>query len=120
MIDERRRYRRLKEGVKMVFRILDKSEKEEYKALNFGTGGICLLLREKLEPGMFLELELALPDKKDFFNTSAKVIWCADIPKNDEAGNSYYETGIKFLKMNLSDRKDLIRYIRGQSNRETF
>lgn len=110
-MDDRRRYRRLKEGIRVVFRILDKVEKEESKVLNFSTGGLCLSLRDRLEPGTLLELGLALPDKKDFFYTSAKVVWSSGVPVRDEAGNSYYETGVKFLKMNLSNRKEIIKYI---------
>ncbi len=107
---EKRKFKRLKNGVKVIFKILNKRE-ETVLSINIGAGGVCIPLKEKIEPGTFLELGLILPDQHKPFYAFAKVAWQAKVPKRDEKGDFYYETGIHFLRMNLEERKKLIEYV---------
>lgn len=108
---ERRRFRRLKNGVRVIFKVLHKKGENELPSLNIGAGGVCVPLKNKLKPGELLELGLILPSEGKPFYSFAKVVWQTSIPKKDDEGNSYFETSVEFVRMNSSDRKKLIRYI---------
>ena len=107
---EKRRFRRLKDGVKVIFKIVNKKE-DTVSSINIGAGGVCIPLKEKLKPGTLLELGLILPGHQIPFYAFAKVAWQSEVPKKDKDGNFYYETGVQFLRMNLEDRRKLIEYI---------
>ncbi|MCD6227857.1 MAG: PilZ domain-containing protein [Candidatus Omnitrophica bacterium] len=108
---ERRRYRRIKDGVRVIFKILHKKGEVELDAINVGSGGICVPLGEKVNPDTLIEIGLILPGEKKPFYVFAKVRWQAKLPKRDERGNLYFSTGVMFLKMSREERRKLIQYI---------
>ncbi len=107
---ERRRYRRIDNTAKVVFKILDKKE-EEVEVINVCAGGVCIPLKEKVEKDTFLEIGIILPGQNVPFYAFAKVIWQDKTPMQDNKGNRYFRTGISFIRMNKDDRKKLINHI---------
>lgn len=108
---ERRQFRRIKEKTKVIFKILRSKGEQVVEIFNIGAGGICIPLDVKVKPKTFLEMGILLPGEEEPFYVFAEVRWQADEPKEDEQGKSYFETGIKFLRMESGERRRLIKYI---------
>lgn len=117
-MEERRRYFRLKNGVRVVYKKAARSGERELKVADVSGGGIRLPLDEKVEPGTFLELNLILPDDKSTFFAFAKVVWQKANSYVGEDGNKYFDTGVEFLKMNLKDRLEVIHYVHTRINKD--
>ncbi len=108
---ERRRYYRLKDGVKVVYKVSGKLGEINSSVFDVGGGGLCLPISQKIGPGTNLELNLLLPDNKDSFFAFARVVWQEKAPQKDKNGQNYYNTGIEFLKVDLKNRLQIIHYV---------
>ncbi|MDD5731124.1 MAG: PilZ domain-containing protein [Candidatus Omnitrophica bacterium] len=111
MTTDKRKYFRLKNGVKVIYKSVGKFGEYKSEALDVGGGGLLLPANERLEKGTPLELSLNLPQDKDAFFALARVAWQSPNAKKNDAGRLYYETGVEFLKMNLKDRLQIIHYV---------
>ena len=108
---ERRRYYRLKDGVKVVYKVSGKLGEINSSVFDVGGGGLRLPISQKIEPGTNLELNLLLPDNKDSFFAYARVVWQEKGAQKDKSGQNYYDTGIEFLKVDLKNRLQIIHYV---------
>lgn len=110
MKDEKRKYRRIRNGVKAVYKVMGVEGEYDLSVINLSGGGLCLPLNKKMSKGTLLELYLNMPHEKEPFFALAKVAWQSQAPVSKE-GKPYYETGIEFLKLGLRDKMRIIRYI---------
>ena len=108
---ERRRFRRVKNGAKVIFKVLEKKGEEDIEVMDIGTGGICIPLPKKLKQHELLELGLILPHQDRPFYVFARVAWQSKFPKKSEDNDTYFETGVEFLRMDFEERKKLVNYI---------
>jgi len=108
---EKRKYRRARDGVRVIFKILNKKGEIELDTIDVGAGGMCIPLKERVNPNTPIEIGLILPGEKRPFYVFAEVRWQARLPKRDDRGNLYFPTGIMFLKMNKDERRKLIQHI---------
>lgn len=108
---ERRKYPRLKDGVKVIYKRLGINGEYELLSSNLGGGGVCLPLKERIKPGSLLELGLRLPQDKEPFFCLVKVVWQAEQSEKGKDGQDYYETGVEFLRIDLNQRIRIIRYV---------
>ena len=110
MREERRKYRRIKDGIKAVYKVMGVEGEYGLSVINLSGGGLCLPLSQKMGKGTLLELNLNMPYEKEPFFALAKVAWQSQVSVNKE-GKAYYETGIEFLRLGLKDKMHIIRYI---------
>ena len=108
---DKRRYRRLRNGVRVIYKVMGEQGESILPVIDVGGGGIRLLLRDKLRAGELLELGLLMPQDKDPFFILAKVAWQADMPVKTENEQHMYDTGIEFLKLDIQHRMHLIHYV---------
>lgn len=108
---ERRQFRRIKGKTRVIFKILRDKGEQVVEIFNMGGGGICIPLGVKVNPGTSLEIGVLLPGEDEPFYVFAEVCWQAEKYIKDECGKSYFETGIKFLRMEGEERKRLINYV---------
>ncbi len=108
---DKRRYRRLRNGVRVIYKVMGEQGESVLPVIDVGGGGIRLLLRDKLRSGELLELGLLMPQDKEPFFILAKVAWQADEPMKTEHDQSMYDTGIEFLKLDIQHRMHLIHYV---------
>lgn len=107
---ERRVFKRIRDGVKVIYKVLEMKREKEVSPIDIGGGGVRLSLKEKLAPSTVLELMLILPDEDHPFYSVGEVIW-----QRYDATRGQYETGIKFVRMNLEDRRRLIRFVHSKA-----
>jgi len=108
---DKRRYRRLKNGVRVIYKVMGEQGESVLPVVDVGGGGIRLQLKDKLKKGDFLELGLLMPQDKDPFFILAKVAWQSEKLGKNENGQDMYETGIEFLKLDIQHRMLLIHYV---------
>jgi c-di-GMP-binding flagellar brake protein YcgR len=102
---DKRRYRRLRNGVRVIYKVMGEPGESVLPVIDVGGGGIRLLLRDKLKLG------LLMPQDKEPFFILAKVAWQADVAMKTENEQNMYDTGIEFLKLDIQHRMHLIHYV---------
>ena len=85
---------------------------------DLSSGGMQLLVNEKLFEGMLLLLEFELPESKSAICAEGKVIWKkGNFSERDEAGRRTFQTGIQFVNIKPDDKNRLIAYIEKNSEK---
>jgi c-di-GMP-binding flagellar brake protein YcgR len=107
----KRRYYRLKNGVKVAYKVTGQPSGNEFQSLDLGGGGVRAWLPERIFSGTTLDISLLLPLEAQDFKALARVAWQLPVPKKEKNGKEYFETGIEFLRMNLKDRLQIIHYV---------
>lgn len=95
----------------------------EAKSDNITETGIHLSVNEKVEIGAILELDIEIPRSALPISVLAEVIWvkaitiAGDGKKDDDfkAKVEYYEAGLKFARIDASDRGKILKHIYGLS-----
>ena len=113
---EKRKYARIKDGAKVIYKVMGVKGEYPLHVLDIGAGGLRLPIKEKVKAGALIEFRISLDKDTDSFFGLAKVAWQDLEVKKDEKGNAYYETGIEFLRVGVDNRKRILRYILSQSN----
>lgn len=82
------------------------------KSSDISSGGIRLLLDEKIAEGTSLRLEIKLPAENHLVKTNGEVVWTKE-SKEDEAisAKRLFNTGIKFFQFQDSGDKRLFNFI---------
>ena len=76
------------------------------------SGGMRLLVNEKLAVGTLLLVEFDLPDNIDTIGAVGKVIWAdGKFTERDEVGRRIFQTGIQFVNMEHGHKNKLVTYI---------
>jgi len=115
---ERRKYRRVNTGIKLIFKLMGIKGEVTLPTLDLGGGGIRLFLNKKVKIGTMVELGLMLPSEEQIFFSLGEVVWqIVDVVKN-KRGEDGYVTGIKFLKLSISHRMRLIRFVHTKAREE--
>lgn len=103
---EQRIFTRIPDKIRVKYKLKGEDEEKETLCLDVSGGGVCLNLKEKLPPKSYLELILILPKGERLYCSLAEI--CSQKYNRKEG---YYETGIRFLRMGIPDRRGFIRYI---------
>ncbi len=117
-VKEKRKFHRLKNGVKVIYKFMGVIGEKKDDVVDMGQGGIRLLLKEKTNPGILLELGVSLPQDPSPFFALAKVAWQAEKRKLSSDKQLYYETGVEFLAMDIHHKMLMIEYIHNRLKKE--
>ena len=111
--EERRRFPRLTMDTEIEYSILDRAGKEHYTtgSKNISSGGLCIIVIERLEYGAVLNLKFSLPDLKKIINAKGKVAWVKELRIGTKRAGDFYEAGIEFMEINKSDRDKIKDYV---------
>ncbi len=74
---------------------------------NLGLGGVCVILRERLERFAACQLRLELPESGSWIASNGKIVWTVPT-RNSKTRTPQFDTGIEFVAID-SDAKDKIR-----------
>jgi c-di-GMP-binding flagellar brake protein YcgR len=108
---ERRRYRRVKFGMKFVYKIMGVKGEAALTSADLSGGGLRLYLDKKIKPATMVELGVSLPNEKQIFFALGKVVWQKELPQEELETGRRYATGIEFLKIDTTNRLRLMRFV---------
>jgi c-di-GMP-binding flagellar brake protein YcgR len=111
--EERRRFPRLPMDTEIEYCILNQVEAEYYTtgSKNISSGGLCIIVIERLECGAVLNLKFSLPDLKKIINARGRVAWVKELRIGTKKAGDFYEAGIEFMQINKSDRNKIKDYV---------
>jgi len=79
---------------------------------DISSGGMGLLVNEKLKGGTMLLLEFLLPDGQILIKAEGKVAWSSgEFNERNELGKRIFHMGIEFINIKPEDKEKLVFYI---------
>ncbi|MBI4845104.1 MAG: PilZ domain-containing protein [Candidatus Omnitrophica bacterium] len=83
------------------------------KAVDISKGGMRIRVKERIEKGQYLKLNLRLPSYTDIMQIEGKIVWL-------RPGDSVYkqEAGIIFSQISDLDKKLILRFVERQCEKE--
>ncbi|MFH1784109.1 MAG: PilZ domain-containing protein [bacterium] len=101
---ERRQYIRIKARLYIRYKSLEDEKIEGHCwSRDISVAGIGVLIKEKLNPGMLMELTIDIQDKQRPLIVRTKVYWQVENPQDEEASEKLYRTGMVFV--DIGDEK---------------
>lgn len=102
---ERRKFLRFETALNALCDIVSEKWKAHYKVKNISKEGALLLLDKKLRSGEMINLSVDVPGDNMPIFASAEVAWQRGLDEHS------YETGVRFIKIDNSDKGRLFEYI---------
>ena len=104
---EQREHIRISESLMISHRLLEETYRTGFRSKDISEGGICFPSFRKFERGTNLELEIHISGFEKPIVVTGQVEW---IHKTDDIKYPF-SVGIKFIRINLLDRRKLHNYI---------
>ncbi len=112
---ERRLSLRINTKIDVSYEVVPASADKKYRSVsrNLSVGGINLALKEKLNPGTVIELDLELFENHKPIHAQGKIIWVKKISDKfiKETTDKFFATGIEFLRLHPKDEGFLRSFI---------
>ncbi|MFA5155834.1 MAG: PilZ domain-containing protein [Candidatus Omnitrophota bacterium] len=103
-MEERRVFKRFDVDIPVKFLIVEENKEGMGKIMDISAGGVGLVITfERMQPFMHLELWLQLPDTKEPFHTSGKVMWLRQVQP------AVFRVGIQFDKVDFMGMSKVLR-----------
>ena len=103
---ERRRFLRFETALNALCDIMSDKTKASCKVKNLSKEGALIIADKKLREGTELNLTMDVPGDNVPIFASCEVAW-----QKSPSGNNKYETGVRFKKIENSDKGRLLEYI---------
>ena len=103
---ERRRFLRFDTAMNALCDIMSDKSKAPCKVKNLSKEGALIIANKKLREGTELNLTMDVPGDNVPIFASCEVAW-----QKGPAGANAYETGVRFKKIDNSDKGRLLEYI---------
>ncbi len=109
---ERRKFPRLNLSVDIEYSVIGKESylKGEGSTKNISSGGICVIVYEKIDIGDILSLVINLPAGERPIQTEGRVVWIGDFILSEEKISSW-DAGIEFTGISEDDSQRLSKYV---------
>lgn len=110
---ERRQSMRIDTALIVKYSLEEKQHmKPNGRMRDLSSGGMRLLVNEKLKEGVLLLLEFDIPNTKDVIAAEGRVIWAdGGFTERNEIGQRIFQTGIQFINIKSNDKDRLASYI---------
>ena len=103
---ERRRFLRFETALNALCHIMSDKSKASCKITNLSKEGALIISNKKLKEGTELNLTMDVPGDNVPIFASCEVAW-----QKERTGANAYDTGVKFKKIENSDKGRLLEYI---------
>jgi len=105
-VTERRRFLRFKTALEALCELVSEKAKGTYKVKNISKDGALLELDKRLRLGDELNLSMEVPGDNVPIFASCQIAW-----QKESGKRNAYDTGVKFTKIDSSDKGRLLEYI---------
>ena len=111
---ERRKFPRIRAELIVRYKILDaKEQRFDGKTKDISGGGLCLVTRERINPGVVLAMDIKFPHLAEPTLISGRVIWSQKSNLGPSpAGHMRFDNGIEFVEINDLDRQRIIEQVK--------
>jgi len=110
-VTERRRWLRFDTALTALCEIVSEKYKASSSVKNISKEGALLLLDKPLKNGSELKVSLDIPGDNIPIFASCEVAWQKKGDRRDGTDERLYETGVKFTRIDGSDKGRLLEYI---------
>ncbi len=109
---ERRKFPRLNLSVDVEYSVIGKEQysKSEGVTKNISSGGICVIVYEKIDIGDILSLIINLPAGERPIQTEGRVVWIGDFILSEDKRSSW-DAGVEFTGISEDDSQRLSKYV---------
>lgn len=112
---DRRRSQRFDTELEIKYNLLkSQPSKIQANSKNISESGVAVVVYEMLPKDSAIEMEIALPGKKENLRTKGRVAWCEDNKDpqlSDKAGRRSFVAGIEFIDTDKHQKEQLLGYI---------
>jgi len=105
-VTERRRFLRFETAFNAICDIISEKSRAASKVKNISKEGALIILDKKLNEGAEINLSMDVPGDNVPIFATCEVAW-----QKGSAGNMAFETGVRFTKIDGSDKGRLLEYI---------
>lgn len=113
-MEERRRFPRFDMNVNVKWdKIADVPESNVSDVdvtKNISSGGICLIVYERLAEGDRLNMEIELPTRK-IIRAAGKVVWIHEFELIGKSSEKRYDVGVEFLDLKDEEREEIKNFL---------
>ena len=106
IVTERRRFLRFETALNALCESVSEQFRKSYQIKNISKEGALIIADKKFSEGDELNITMEVPGDNMPVFASCEVAWQKDLSKNGP-----YETGLKFTKIESSDKGRLLEYI---------
>lgn len=110
-MQERRKYTRVPESLRISYEILPTEAIKEYLTKDISQGGIRFFAHEFISKGSRLRIRITFPRTLFSFEALVKCMWVRELPYNEE-----FEVGVEFIDLPSEIVGYLISYIKASLN----
>lgn len=104
-MQDRRMFERFNVNFPVKFVVLDSSKEGMGRIVDISaSGGGLIVTKEQLQPPASLEIWLEIPDNKEPFHTTGKVVWSSMIEPET------YRVGVQFDQLDLMGLSRVLKY----------
>jgi hypothetical protein len=111
----RRQYPRFDQSLDVTYGVIKKPSYQNLsgKTVDISESGVKLALDEKLSPGTFISLKIALPGSNKVSELVGNIVWTEDATDiADPSGKRFFYSGIRFVSPGEPSGMNLINHIR--------
>lgn len=105
-MNERRRFLRFETALNAICEIVSDKIRSSHRVKNISNEGALVLLDKRFGPGTEINLSMDVPGDNIPIFASCQVAW-----QDSSKDKGPYETGLKFTKIENSDKGRLLEYI---------
>lgn len=107
-VEEHRRSPRIFTAVEIHYEVVHRQRAKVTVTRDLSIEGVCAFFDTPLSPGATLTLTLDLPGELSPLVTQAGVVWMHPLHRPT---HPLYEAGLRFIDMDVLDRRRLLKYL---------
>jgi c-di-GMP-binding flagellar brake protein YcgR len=110
---EKRKFPRLSFDVELKYKVLNSPspKTQESRVKNISTGGLCIMILEKVKIRTPLKLEISLPHEDKPIVAKGKVAWVEKLTIVSTETYVSYDCGVEFVDISPQDQESINRHI---------
>lgn len=117
MEQDKRKFPRLSVNVEVNYVVAGEEAPEYFTTAskNLSTGGVCIVVFEKMDTGTLLDLRFSVPELNKFIIAKGRVVWIRELSIQGKTTDAGFEAGIEFVTISEEDRRKIEEFVIAKS-----